>query len=68
MMHTAIHVTHPDRMLVAINKQGFKPYAGQDCKSGIPTFTGALSDKQIEAIVAYTKRHGHRGTRDSRSS
>jgi len=46
---------HPDKMLVGITKQSLKPYAGQDYESDMPAFAGALSDKEVEAIIAYIK-------------
>jgi mono/diheme cytochrome c family protein len=46
---------HPDKVLIGITKQGLKPYAGEDYESDMPAFGKILSDRDIEAIIAFIK-------------
>lgn len=46
---------HPDKVLIGVTRNGLKPYAGEDYESDMPAFAGALSDQEIEAVVAFIK-------------
>lgn len=46
---------HPDSVLFGITKKGLEPYAPPGYQSDMPGFAGRLSDREIEAILAYIK-------------
>jgi mono/diheme cytochrome c family protein len=46
---------HADSVLIGVTKHGLKPYAGEDYESDMPAFVNVLSDREIEAIIAYIK-------------
>lgn len=46
---------HPDRVLFAITKQGGQALAPDGFESAMPAFGGALSDREIWAVLAYIK-------------
>lgn len=46
---------HTDAALTGVTKLGLKPFAGEDYESDMPAFGTILSDREIEAILAYIK-------------
>lgn len=48
---------HPDAVLFATVKSGGQLFMPQGMQSGMPGFDGILSDRQIEASIAYIKSH-----------
>lgn len=49
---------HTDQVLFGITKNGLvPPYAPRNYESDMPAFAGKLSDDEIQAVLAYIKRH-----------
>ncbi len=46
---------HPDKVLLAITRDGIGAYAPPGYRSDMPAFEGVVSDFEIAAIIAYIK-------------
>jgi mono/diheme cytochrome c family protein len=46
---------HPDQVLFDYTKKGGQAFAPQGFKSAMPAFAGALSDREIWAVLSYIK-------------
>lgn len=55
---------HPDEHLFAVTKYGIARFAPADYKSNMPGFIGKLTDRQINAVLAFIKSRWPRDIRE----